>query len=71
MSDHAHAHQSRTDRFLRQSGQVQNKNLWGPAKWIAQLVQYLVAIILVTIAEGFKAIVSGQKGTRRRERAAH
>jgi len=69
MSDNAHA-QSRTDRFIRQSGQVQNKQLWGPARWVVQLVQYMIAIIIITIAEGFKAIVTGQSPHKRRNQGA-
>ena len=64
MSDQP-AGQSKTDRFIRQSGQVQNKNLWGPARWVVQMVQYLIAIVIITIAEGFKAIVTGESPHKR------
>lgn len=61
--------QSKTDKFMRGAGDVRDTNLWGPAKWVVQLVQYMIAIILLTIGEGFKAVVTGKKpeGRRRHE----
>ncbi|KAK3631615.1 hypothetical protein LTR22_021020 [Elasticomyces elasticus] len=71
MADSSRSSQSRTDAFLRSSSVVQNRKLWGPAKWVVQLVQYLIAIIIVTIAEGFKAIVSGKNPHQHRNHQAH
>ncbi len=58
--------QSATARFIRASGQVQDKSLWWPARIVVQLVQYMIAILIVTIANAFKAIISG-KGSHKRE----
>lgn len=64
---------SKTERFIRGAGTVKEDDenrLWGPAKWVVQLVQYLVAIMIVTIGEAFKAIISGEKPKgRKREHA--
>lgn len=67
-----HQADTRTSRFLTGAGEVQDKRLWGPAKWIVQLIQYLIAIIMVTIGEGFKAIFTGEKprNSRQRDEAA-
>lgn len=51
---------------MRGAGQVGDKRLWGPAKWVVQLVQYLIAIVMVTMAEGVKAIFTGEKRKKRR-----
>ena len=42
--------QSKTDRFIRGAGDVHdpNKQLWAPARWVVQMVQYLIAIILIS-----------------------
>ncbi|KAI6894753.1 hypothetical protein KC318_g16237 [Hortaea werneckii] len=66
MADQAPTQQSKADKFMRGAGEVRDTNLWGPAKWVVQLVQYMVAIIMITIGEGFKAIVTGQKPQGRR-----
>lgn len=53
-------------RFIRGAGNLNaesNAQLWFPARWIAQLVQYLIAIIMVTMGEAFKSILSGGKKT--------
>ncbi|GIZ42426.1 hypothetical protein CKM354_000569800 [Cercospora kikuchii] len=62
--------QSKTADFMRGAGTVNDpeNKLWGPARWVVQLVQYLIAIIMITIAEGFKSIVSGGSSRRRREK---
>lgn len=57
---------SGVDRFMRGAGEVQDKRLWGPAKWIVQMIQYLIAIIMVTIGEGIRAIFTGERPQRRR-----
>lgn len=49
MSDAPTAQPSKTERFLRGAGQVRedpNQRLWAPARWVVQLVQYLIAIIM-------------------------
>ncbi|KAI6842129.1 hypothetical protein KC332_g4358 [Hortaea werneckii] len=66
MTDQAPTQQSKADKFMRGAGEVRDTNLWGPAKWVVQLVQYMVAIIMITIGEGFKAIVTGKKPQSRR-----
>nr|POF01173.1 hypothetical protein CFP56_21121 [Quercus suber] len=57
---------STSSRFMRNAGEVNDKRLWGPAKWIVQLIQYLVALVMVTMAEGLKAIFTGEKRRSRR-----
>ncbi|KAF2767347.1 hypothetical protein EJ03DRAFT_329254 [Teratosphaeria nubilosa] len=47
--------------FIRGAGEVQDKRLWGPAKWVVQMIQYLIAIIMITMGEGIKAIFTGEK----------
>ena len=61
---------TRSTRFMRGAGQVNDPEgkLWAPARWVVQLVQYLVAIIMLTIGEGFKAIFSGQNPQNRRRK---
>ncbi|CZT17498.1 uncharacterized protein RCC_03332 [Ramularia collo-cygni] len=60
--------ESATTRFMKGAGQVNDPDnkLWGPAKWLVGMIQYLVAVMMVTIAEGFKAILSGKKPQGRR-----
>lgn len=61
---------ARSTRFMRGAGQVNDPEgkLWAPARWVVQLVQYLIAIIMLTIGEGFKAIFSGQSPQHRRRK---
>lgn len=61
---------STSTRFMRGAGTVNDPEgkLWGPARWVVQMVQYLVALIMLTLAEGFKAVVSGKKLESRRKR---
>ncbi|KAK3709133.1 hypothetical protein LTR37_011112 [Vermiconidia calcicola] len=68
MSDHTNQ-PTRTERFMRGAGEVREDpehRMWAPARWVAQMVQYLVAIIIVTIGEGFKAIWTGESPARKR-----
>ena len=65
---------SRTARLMRGAGTVQDKQLWGPAKWIVQLIQYLIAIIMITLGQAIKAIFTGatprsRRGEQRRKAA--
>ena len=62
--------QSTSDRFLRGAGTVRDddKQLWGPVKWVAQLVQYMVAIIMVTIGKGIEAIFKGEAPSKKKSR---
>lgn len=59
-----------SERFMRGAGEVNDPEhkLWGPARWVAQMVQYLVAIIILTIGKGFEAIFKGEKAGRRKTR---
>lgn len=57
-----------SSRFVRSAGEVQDKKLWGPAKWVVQLVQYMIAIIMLTIGEGIKSIFTGERPRKRRDR---
>jgi hypothetical protein len=69
MADTQHPTSSKTDRFIRGAGEVREDpehRLWGPAKWVVQLIQYLVAIVIVTIGEGMKAIIKGEKPKSKR-----
>jgi len=72
MSNRQPAQESRTSAFLRSAGEVRDPDhkLWGPAKWIAAMVQYLIALVIVMIGNGFKAVISGQKPRQRRQRDA-
>ncbi|EME46547.1 hypothetical protein DOTSEDRAFT_22597 [Dothistroma septosporum NZE10] len=72
MADAQRPQASRSSAFIRGASNVDPENkMWWPARWIAQMVQYLVAIVVLTIAEGFKAIVSGEKPKGRRNKHAH
>ena len=56
--------QSVSDRFLRGAGSVREdpeNRMWAPARWIVQFFQYMIAVIVVAVAEALKAIVSGKK----------
>jgi hypothetical protein len=64
----AHHQPSKREQFIRASGQVPNKELWGPAKWVVQLIQYMIAIMIITIGEGIKSIVTGEGPSARRRR---
>jgi hypothetical protein len=56
---------------MRSAGQVNDPEdkLWAPARWVVQMIQYLIALIMLTLAEGFKAVVSGGKPQQRRRKA--
>lgn len=58
------------ERFMRGASEVRDPEhkLWAPARWVAQMVQYLVAIIMLTIGKGIEAIFKGEKPRKRRER---
>lgn len=60
--------QTTSTRFMRNAGTVNDpeNKLWAPARWVVQMIQYLVALIILTLAEGFKAVVSGKKPQQRR-----
>ena len=63
-----------SSKFMRKAGEVNDPDnkLPGPVKWVASLVQRLIALIIVTLAEGFKAIFTGEKsGGKRREPRKH
>lgn len=53
---------------MRGAGDVQEPRgaMWAPARWIISMIQYLIAIIMVTIGEGFKAIFTGEKPSSKR-----
>ncbi|KAK5164903.1 uncharacterized protein LTR77_009567 [Saxophila tyrrhenica] len=62
-------HPSTSERFIRSAGDVRedpNQRLWAPARWVVQMIQYLIAIIMVTIGEGIKAIFTGESPKKRR-----
>ena len=70
MSDRRTSQQATTgERFMRGAGEVQDPDhkLWGPMKWVVQMVQYLVAIIILTIGKGLEAIFKGEKGHKKRK----
>ncbi|USW53740.1 hypothetical protein Slin15195_G070590 [Septoria linicola] len=62
--------QSRASEFMRNAGTVNDPEhkLWGPARWVVQMIQYLIALIMITVAEGFKSIVSGEGPKKRRQK---
>lgn len=56
--------ESKSGAFVRGAGTVHDPDnkLWGPARWVAQMVQYLVAIIIVSKwhdTAKFRRIASG------------
>lgn len=54
---------------MRAAGEVKedpDQRLWGPARWIVQLIQYMVAIIMITIGEGMKAIFTGESPKKKK-----
>lgn len=60
--------ESSSQRFIRSAGQVRDdpsQRLWGPARWVVQLIQYMIAIIMVTIGEGIKSIFTGESPKKR------
>ncbi|KAM0697498.1 hypothetical protein Q7P36_002352 [Cladosporium allicinum] len=59
---------TRSTRFMRGASHVNDPEgkLWAPARWIVQLIQYMIALVVLTLAEGFKAVFSGQKPSGRR-----
>lgn len=42
--------QSRASEFMRSAGTVNDPDhkLWGPVKWVAQMVQYLIALVMIS-----------------------
>ncbi|KAF2163634.1 hypothetical protein M409DRAFT_25822 [Zasmidium cellare ATCC 36951] len=62
--------ESKSSTFIRGAGNVRDPDnqLWWPARWVVQMIQYLVAIMVVTMAEGIKSIVSGERPKRRHHR---
>ena len=63
MSSHQQPQQSKTERFMRGAGTVQDPDnqLWWPAKQVVAMIQYLIAAMIVTIGEALKSIVTGEK----------
>ena len=59
--------QSKTGRIIRASGDVRDESLPAPARWVVQLVQRLIAILIIMIGESFRAIFKGKRGRRRQE----
>ena len=60
---------SKTERLIRSAGEVRedpDNKMWAPARWVVEMIQYLIAIIMVAIGESIKAIVSGESPKRRR-----
>lgn len=59
-----------SQRFMRGAGEVNDPDhkLWGPMRWVTQMIQYLVAMILLTIGKGIEAIFKGEKGEEEGER---
>jgi hypothetical protein len=59
---------TRSTRFMRGASHVNDPEgkLWAPARWIVQLIQYMIALVMLTLAEGFKAVFTGQKPSGRR-----
>ena len=60
---------SKTERFIRGAGEVRedpDNRMWAPARWVVEMIQYLIAIIMVTIGESIKAIWSGEAPKKRR-----
>jgi hypothetical protein len=60
-----------SSRFMRGAGQVNDPEgkLWAPARWVVQLIQYMIALVMLTLAEGFKAVFTGKKPQHRRNKA--
>ena len=72
MADSQHQ-PSRSERFIRSAGEVRedpNQRLWWPARVVVQLIQYLIALLMVTVGEAAKAIFKGDAGSKRRRHNA-
>lgn len=48
---HIPSQESKASRFIRESGQVYDPEhkLWAPARWVVQMVQYLIALIILSM----------------------
>jgi hypothetical protein len=59
---------TRSTRFMQGASHVNDPEgkLWWPARWIVQLIQYLIALVMLTLAEGFRSVFSGEKPSGRR-----
>jgi len=54
---------------MRGAGQVNDPEgkLWAPARWVVAMIQYLIALIMVTMGEGIKAIFTGNNSRKRHQ----
>jgi len=59
---------SKTSAFIRGAGHVEDKNLWGPAKWVVSMIQTMIALIIITMAEGISKIFTGGGSSRKKTR---
>jgi hypothetical protein len=60
---------SKTHQLFEGSGQVKGSDdMSAPARWVAMLVQRLVALMLVAMGTALQAIFTGNKQKRQRER---
>ncbi|KAF1985107.1 hypothetical protein K402DRAFT_118167 [Aulographum hederae CBS 113979] len=67
-----HQKTSLSDQFLRGASDVPGGNeMWAPVRWIAELVQTLIAVIFVMIGKAFKAIFEGSDARSKRRERTH
>ncbi|KAK3081237.1 hypothetical protein LTS18_008815 [Coniosporium uncinatum] len=61
-----------SDRIIEGAGTVKGQeDMPAPVRWVAELVQYLVAILLIAIGKAIEAIIKGgSEKSRRRHGAA-
>ena len=72
MADSSKQQETTSERFLRGAGEVREdpeNKLWWPARVVVQMIEYLVAIMVLTMVEGIRAIVTGEKPSKKK--AAH
>lgn len=72
MADSSKHEETTTERFIRGAGEVREDpehKMWAPARWVVQMVQYLIAIIVLTMVEGIRAIVTGEKPSKKKKAA--
>lgn len=55
---------TKTEQFIRDASQVKDPDhkLWAPARWVIMMIQWMIAIIIVTMAKGLAAIFTKQRG---------
>lgn len=55
---------TKTQQIIENSGEVRGDLPW-PARWIVQLIQRMIAIMIVTMGNALEAIFKGEKPKKR------